>query len=143
RHPDAFTARLKGLADGWRDTGGWADDKVAEQVRADGIDVLVDLGGHMDNARLPLFARRPAPVQVTYLGYPDTTGLAAFDGRLTDEAHDPPGQTDRFHTEPLVRLGAGCWAYAFDDDAPDPGPPPALGRGHVTFACLNRPAKTS
>jgi len=91
--------------------------------------------------RLPLFARRLAPVQVTYLGYPNTTGLPAMDYRFTDAVADPAGEADRFATERLVRFAPTAWAYAPPADAPAPGAPPVLTRGHVTFGCFNNPAK--
>ena len=104
---DGVTRRLRGYGHAWRDVAGLPDARVAEAVRRDRVDVLVDLAGHMANPRLTVFALRPAPVQVTYLGYPDTTGLGAVDWRVTDAAADPPGLTDRFHAEKLYRLG-GC-----------------------------------
>ncbi len=87
--PDAVTEQLKRQADAWRDIAALSDDAAAELIRRDGIDILVDLCGHMPFNRLPLFARRPAPVQVTYLGYPATTGMASMDWRITDSRHDP------------------------------------------------------
>src|SRR5262249_12025745 len=91
--PDAQTARFRSLPHHWRFTQELSDEQVAESIRADGIDILVDLAGHSANSRLTLFAHRPAPVQVTYLGYPNTTGLETIDYRLTDAIADPPGMT--------------------------------------------------
>src|SRR5262249_14577584 len=101
---DIVTERFQPMADRWRSVRGAADEQLAAQIRADEIDILVDLAGHIDHNRLLVFARRPAPVQVTYLGYPDTTGLATMDYRFTDARHDPVGQNDRFHTEKLIRI---------------------------------------
>jgi protein O-GlcNAc transferase len=100
---DQVTEGLRELADHWRDCGGLDAGAIASRVRADRIDVLIDLAGHsMDNG-LPVLALRPAPLQLTYLGYPNTTGLPAVDARLTDEKADPPG-AEQFHLERLVRL---------------------------------------
>jgi predicted O-linked N-acetylglucosamine transferase (SPINDLY family) len=138
---DEVTARLRGLADGWRDTRGVSDQQVSTLIRDDRIDILVDLTGHMADNRLLVFARKPAPVQVSYLGYPDTTGVEAIDYRVTDSIHDPPGETEQYHVERLVRLDPCCWCYEPDDfDAPGPvGPPPVLRNGFMTFVCLNDP----
>jgi predicted O-linked N-acetylglucosamine transferase (SPINDLY family) len=144
QHHDAVMRRCQAYGHAWRDIAGMSDERVERIVRDDQIDVLVDLAGHMANPRLTLFGRRPAPVQVTYLGYPSTTGLGTMDYRFTDSLHDPPGQTERWHTERLVRLDPCCWCYRPDDDAPDVSTLPALSRGgRVTFAAFNRPAKAS
>jgi hypothetical protein len=87
--PDRQTERLRARADVWRDVSAMDDDAVAEAIRADRIDVLVDLAGHLDNRRLLVFARRPAPVLVTYIGYSDTTGMRSIGYRITDAFHDP------------------------------------------------------
>jgi protein O-GlcNAc transferase len=138
QRPDAVTERLRSYADVWRDTHGLSDEQLAEQVREDRIDVLVDLAGHAAGNRLLAFARRPAPVQVTCNGYIDTTGMAAMDYRLTDALHDLPGISDRFHTERLVRLPACNWCYRPDDDRPPVSPSPCLSAGFVTFGSLNK-----
>ncbi len=105
--PDSMTERLMGLADRWRRICGLSDEAVAEQIREDGIQILVDLAGHTGQNRLLAFARKPAPVQATWLGYPDTTGLGTMDYRITDAVADPPGLTERRHTESLMRLPRG------------------------------------
>jgi FkbM family methyltransferase len=138
--PDAVTAKLRALVTAWRDVRGLSDIALAERIREDGIDILVDLGGHSADNRLAVFAHRPAPVQVTYLGYPDTTGLAAVDYRLTDAHADPPGEADALHVERLVRLPAGAWCYAPGMSSPVSEPPRDV-RGHVTFGAFNDFAK--
>ena len=136
---DARTRRFQARADGWRPTHGLPDQGVAGLVHADSIDVLIDVAGHTHGNRLSLFALRPAPIQLTWLGYPGTTGLTVLDGRITDAAADPPGADDHA-TEPLLRL-PHFLCYTPAADAPLPGPPPvALGQP-PTFGCFNAPAK--
>ncbi len=137
RRPDRITERCKKLADCWRDVAVRSDAEIVEQIRADKIDVLVDLAGHIGGNRLLVFARKPAPVQVTYLGYQNTTGLSAMDYRLTDAHADPPGATDRFYTEKLVRLPEAFFVYEPLADAPDVETLPAEREGFITFASLN------
>src|SRR5205823_6077972 len=123
--PDAQTQRLQQHADTWRSTIGWSDDEVARRIRQDEIDILVDQAGHTARNRLRVFAYKPAPVQVTYLGYPNTTGLTTIDYRLTDAVVDPPGEPVR-HTEALVHLPGAFCCYAPPAGAPDVSPLPAL-----------------
>ena len=138
---DEVTARLRGYAAGFERIAGLPEERAAELVRRDRIDVLIDLSGHTRGNRLLLFARRPAPVQATWLGYPNTTGLAAIDYRISDAFADPPGMTEANYTERLLRLPhilccfqpAGVW--------PGVSPLPALAAGFVTFGSLNSPAK--
>ena len=151
---DATTARLKARADHWRPTSGLADAELAAAVRADRIDLLVDLAGHTAGNRLPVFALRPAPLQLTWLGYPGSTGLACFSGRMTDAWADPPEadppeagspeavlpEADPQPTEPLRRL-PHFLCYGPPEAAPAPGPPPCLGGGPPTFGSFNAPAK--
>lgn len=141
--PDDTTTKLKSLADDWRPIAGLSDDQAVAQIDRDGIDVLVDLGGHTAGNRLPIFARRPAPVQLTLFGYPNTTGLAAMDYRVTDAVSDPAGATEALYTEKLLRLPDLAWVYQPPADAPDPGPLPGAERRTFTFGCLNNPAKLS
>jgi protein O-GlcNAc transferase len=138
--PDAVTGRLKALCPAWHDVRGLTDAQVAAQVRADRIDILMDLGGHTAASRLTVLAHRPAPLQGIYLGYPATTGLEAVDFRLTDAVADPPG-TERWYTERLVRIDGAFCCFVPPEGAPDPGPSPAATAGHVTFGSQSNPVK--
>ena len=140
--PDAVTQRFKRLAHHWRTTVGLADDAMADQIRADGIDILVDLAGHTAGNRLAVFARKPAPVQVTWLGYPHSTGLSAIDYRLVDVVTDPMSEVTP-NSEKLVRLERPFLCYAAPTDAPSPAPPPSRARGAMTFGSFNNPTKYS
>jgi predicted O-linked N-acetylglucosamine transferase (SPINDLY family) len=139
--PDAHTAWVQGRVDHWRDVRGQGDAAIACQIADDGIDILVDLAGHTRNQPLGVFARRPAPVQVAWLGYPATSGLPQMDFRLTDEHADPPGAADRCHTEKLIRLEGGFLCYGAPTDSPAVNELPALRIGHVTFGSFNNIAK--
>ncbi len=137
---DEVTERLKRLAAAWRDITAMNDIDAARIIRDDGIDILIDLNGHTAGNRLGIFVERPAPVQVTWLGYPNTTGLEAIDYRIVDELTDPPGR-EAFHTESLLRL-PGCFlCYRHPDDAPEVALPPMLENGYVTFGSFNNLAK--
>ncbi len=140
--PDHVTARLQSLADHWVSTVGMSDEALAARVQADGTDILVDCAGHTAHNRLRVFARKPAPVQVTWLGYPNTTGLSAIDYRLVDAVTDPPG-ADALASEHLIRLPGGFLCYAGMSDAPELAPPPCLATGAVTFGSFNNPTKLS
>ncbi|GMW07696.1 MAG: hypothetical protein AMXMBFR8_24920 [Nevskiales bacterium] len=135
--PDDRTRQLQAGADQWRTIAGKSDEAVAAMIREDGIDVLVDLAGHTANNRLLVFARKPAPVQVAWLGYPGTTGMRAMDYRLTDAIADPPGEADRLHVENLVRLPRGFLCYQGARPLPEVAPAPCLAQGHVTFGSFN------
>ncbi len=139
---DATTEHLKGLANHWVDTHRMSDRELDRKIRDDGIDILVDLAGHTANNRLLAMAGHPAPVQITYIGYPATTGLPAMDYRITDAWADPPGQ-ERFYTEELVRLPSGFLCYQPPIDAPEVGPPPVASAGHFTFGSFNMLEKTT
>lgn len=133
--PDACTAELKRLVPRWRDIHPLPDRAVAEQIRRDGIDILVDLAGHTRDNRLSVFAHHPAPVQAAYLGYCATTGLSAIDYRLTDIWADPAG-TEKYYTEHLLRLPGGLCCYAPFPNAPAVAPPPCLANGYMTYGCF-------
>ncbi len=142
-HPrvDAMSAKLRQHAAVWRHFAGSSHAAVESAIRADAPDVLFDLAGHTGLNRLPLFARRLAPVQITYLGYPDTTGLRAMDYRFVDAITDPVGEAEAGHTEQLVRFAPTAWSYAPPADAPEPAPPPCVAGAPVTFGCFNNFAK--
>ena len=138
---DAVTERMRAVADVWRDIQAWPDEVAAQAIRNDGIDILIDVSGHTSGNRLLLFARKPAPLQLSYLGYLNTTGLAAIDCRITDACADPPGPGEAAHTECLLRLPQSLWCYAPPADAPPVCAPPALKRAYVTFASFNHIGK--
>ena len=139
---DATNARLRGLSDRWIDCAQMTDDELARRIRAEGIDILVDLAGHTRGNRLAVFARRPAPIQVTWLGYPTGTGFDAIDYRLTDGIVDPPDEASP-GAETLVRLPHSYYCYRPPVESPPVGALPALAAGHVTFGSFNHTAKCS
>ena len=145
-HPkeDAVTARLRAHVEHWTPCALLTDEDLAERIRADRIDILVDMAGHTSGNRLPVFARRPAPVQVTWLGYPGTTGLSAMDWRLCSAETDPEG-AERWHSERLYRLKSlWCYRPRGDEAPPRGGASPALSRGgEVWFGSMNNLAKVS
>lgn len=140
---DDVTERFERLADDWVKIRGTPDDRVAERIRRDEIDILVDLSGHTNDNRLMVFARKPAPVQVSWLGYPNTTGLRAMDYRITDELADPAGDGDCLYTEKLIRLPGGFICYQRDVHSPAaPAPADASGRP-LTFGSFNTLGKVT
>lgn len=140
--PDDVTDRIRRQVPLWREVGGMADAALAETIRGDGVDILIDLTGHNASNRLLAFARRPAPVQATWLGYIGTTGLAAIDYLLADAFHVPPGE-EAAYAETIVRLPEAYICYTPPDFALAVGPLPAARHGAVTFGCFNRLAKLS
>lgn len=139
--PDAITARLRALCDRFTDVSALSDDKTAALIRSLGIDILVELGGHTEGSRLLVLARRPAPVQISWLGYPNTTGVEAVRHRFTDALVDPEGEADRCSVESLLRLPNGFLCYEAPAGAPDVAPPPSTSRGFITFGSFNTLAK--
>jgi predicted O-linked N-acetylglucosamine transferase (SPINDLY family) len=134
---DEVTARYRGYAEHWLTTHGIRDEALAERIRADGIDILVDLAGHTADNRLAVFARKPAPVSLSWLGYGYSTGLTAVDYFLSDAANTPPGYNDLFAEQPW-RLPTPGYAYRPAPDMGAVGPLPAKERGYVTFGTLTR-----
>ena len=122
---DATSERLRAHASLWRNFVGLPHAAVEARIRSDAPDILVDLAGHTGFNRLPLFARRLAPVQLSYLGYPNTSGLAAMDFRFTDALADPHGLADRLHSEKLIRFSSCAWVYEPPSSAPDLSTPPS------------------
>ena len=137
---DDLTAEFQRCADHWRNTRSLQDEELAKVIHADEIDILVGLNLHLANTRLLAFAPHPAPVQITFAGYPGTTGLHAMDYRLTDPYLDPPGENDELYSEESIRLPHSFWCYAPSEFVPL-HPLPALANGFVTFGCLNNFAK--
>lgn len=137
---DARTRLLQAIADRWLQVEDLTDDQLTARVRSDEIDVLFDLSGHTGGNRLGMFARKPAPIQIGWIGYPGTTGLEAIDWRIVDAYIAPPGELDRQFSERLLYLP---WYAGFEDvaDAPPCGPLPALANGYLTFGSFNRPNK--
>jgi protein O-GlcNAc transferase len=148
--PDSMTERIKTYVDHWQPVVAIGDEKLAQLIRADQIDVLVDLSVHMGGNHLLAFARKPAPVQITWLGYPGTTGMDAMDWRLSDPYLDPPassgdaerpGPNDGFYSERTYRLSDTFWCYDPLTVDPVPNDLPALDKDSVTFGCLNNLCK--
>jgi protein O-GlcNAc transferase len=137
---DETTARFQKMAAHWRDSEKWSNPQLVETIRQDRIDILVDLSGHGSGSRLVAFACKPAPIQVTYLGYPNTTGLSTMDYRFTDATADPPGQTDAFYTEKLVRFAHTFLCYTPPTDAPQISPLSG-DTTPITFGSFNALAK--
>lgn len=135
---DQITSHLRKSSEHWRDIAAMTDEQVEQVIRQDQIDILIDLAGHTNGNRLGVFARRPAPIQVTYLGYPDTTGLREIGYRITDPQADPPGQTEHLHTEKLLRLPEIFATFHPPSNAPPVAPLPSDSRGNITFASFSR-----
>ncbi|MFW6255150.1 MAG: hypothetical protein ACOC41_09510, partial [Chitinivibrionales bacterium] len=140
--PDDVTKRLQTHVHKWRIIAGATDTQVADQVYNDRIDILVDLAGHSGKNRLGVFMMKPAAIQVTYLGYPATTGLSTMDYRLTDEYADPAGQ-EIYHTEELYRLPASFLCYRPPEIYPKVAESPCRQNGYITFGSFNNLPKIS
>lgn len=138
---DEITELLSRLSDGWQDAARMDDVALARQVQADGIDILFDLAGHTGGQRLGVFARKPAPLQFTWLGYLATTGLDAMDYRLCDRHTDPVGPSEAWQIEAPARMPDSQWCYSPLFEVPAPGPLPRLKNGHWTLGSTNQMAK--
>ena len=143
RRHDAITVQFQALADIWRDVAADSDEQIAQIIREDKIDILVDLTLHMEGNRLLVLARKPSPVQVTFGGYPGTTGLETIDYRLTDPHLDPPGMHDEFYSEQSIRLPDCFWCYDPQQSDVAVNALPALSGGGITFGCLNNFCKVN
>lgn len=141
RHADGFTERFQKAADHWRNVRALSDEGLTHTIRNDSIDILFECAGHMAGRRLLACARRPAPVQISFPLYPNTTGLSAMDYRITDPYFSPP-DVDRYHSETLIRLPDAHVCYEPSDRtlAPSARPPRESG-GRLTFGCFNNVAK--
>ena len=140
-HTDDSTARMKALVSNWRQVNEMNDEDLARMIHADGIDILVDLAGHTARNRMGVFIRKPAPIQVTWIGYPNTTGLSTMDYRITDSLADPVGAADAMHTEKLLRLPECFSCFQAPRQSPDVRPLPALANGFITIGSFNNFAK--
>ena len=140
--PDKFSQRIADFSTKWQSILQLSDVEAAELIRQDKIDILVDLGGHTADNRLKVFCLKPAPVQVSWLGYPDTTGLKSIDYRLVDDITEPEG-AEKYSSEKIIRLPGGFHCYSPFDDSPDVSPSPSKKNGYVTYGSFNNFAKCS
>ena len=138
---DPFTEQIRRYADVWHGIAGLSDSQAADLIRQDQIDILVDLALHTAGNRLLVFARKPAPVQVSYLGYCSSTGLETMDYRLSDPHLDPPDSDLSAYSEGTIHLPETYWCFNNGGPTPEPGPPPVEAMGFITFGCLNNFAK--
>ena len=138
--PDALTAQIEASVEHWFTVSGYSDAALAQRIRSDGIDVLIELAGHTAGNRLPLLAQRVAPLQVSYLGYPFSTGLAAIDALLGDTVTTPEADA-ALYRERVLRLPHFPFCMQPHASAPPVAPLPATRNGHLTFGCFNSLAK--
>jgi protein O-GlcNAc transferase len=141
--PDHLTQLMQQHADRWHPTSALSHEALAQLICKEQIDVLIDLSMHMDGTRLPTFARKPAPVQITYLAYCSTTGLAAMDYRVSDPYLDPPGGDEAVYSEKTLRLPRTYWCYQAPPYGAELTPLPAASKGYITFASLNTFSKVT
>lgn len=139
--PDETTHQLRGLVKHWRDVSRLSPPEIMDLIRQDRIDILVELSGHTSTRILQVCTGKPSPVQISYLGYPDTTGLRSMDYRITDDEADPPGITDECSTESLLRIEPCFLCYRPPGGTPEPAGPPCRAAGHITFGSFNNRAK--
>ncbi len=140
---DSKTGHIQSLAQHWRDVADLDDLDLGKQIRKDNIDILVDLSGHSAGHRLGTFCYRPAPVQATWLGYPNTSGLSTMDFRITDIIADPEGDQDQFYTEELIRVEGSFLCYQGNDALPFEQKLPADTSGYLTFGSFNNLTKVN
>lgn len=137
KRPDKVSADLENLADHWRSIHGMQDDRTAQTIYEDGIDILIELNGHTGDHRLELMDRKPAPIQMSWLGYPNTTGLSTIDYRIVDEVVEPKGHAEPYSTEKLLHLPNGFHCFRPPEEADEVAPSPAQKNGFVTFGSFN------
>jgi len=143
RQPDTMTRRIRDQSNVWREVSSLSDNQLTSLIREDEIDILIDLTAHMDRNRMLVFARKPAPVQITYLAYCSTTGLETMDYRISDPYLDPADRSPDAYVEQTLTLPSTYWCFEPVNDAISPAPLPMLQNGHVTFGCLNNFAKVT
>lgn len=142
-NPDNTTERLKRLSHHWRDIHAMPTEHSSKLIREDGIDILIELGGHTSHELLPVLSERPAPVQITYLGYPNTTGMSSIDYRITDTLSDPEPEADLTHSEKLIRMPNGFLCYRPEPDSPNISLTPYLKNNEITFGSFNKFSKVT
>ncbi|MDM4014584.1 tetratricopeptide repeat protein [Roseiconus lacunae] len=139
---DRVTQKLRSMADHWRQSLGYSDQQLNQQVIDDEIDILVDLSGHTSGNRLVAWSMKPAPIQISWLGYPNTSGVEAIDYTFSCDIMNPPDEPS-YHTEQLLRIPGGSFSFRPPENAPELSPSPLLKKGHVTFGSFHRPFKVS
>ncbi len=141
--PDEMTDLIESLSDHYVNIHGMTSAAIADLIRQDEIDVLVDLQSHTGNSLLPVFGRKPAPVQVSWLGYPNTTGMSQMDYRLSDSITEPEGESDDLSSEKIYRIEEGFHNYRMPDGAHEPSVLPVLKNNYITFGSFNNSSKIS
>jgi len=142
-NPDAVTKEIKLSVDHWRDIHNKTAEEIVQQITIDDIDILIDLAGHTKGNYLPVFSARPAPLQISYIGYPFSTGLKSMDYKLVDESTDPTGATESHYSEKLLRLSPSCFCYTPGEEFPIINEPPSKKNNHITFGSFNKFQKLS
>jgi protein O-GlcNAc transferase len=140
---DEVTKSIQNHTNQWRSIIEMSDEEATELIRKDEIDILIDLAGHTARNRILLFARKPAPIQISWIGYLATTGLSTIDYKITDNFTDPPGEMEYFYTENLIRLPDSFLCFLPDKDSPAIGTLPALSAGYITFGSFNKLIKVT
>jgi predicted O-linked N-acetylglucosamine transferase (SPINDLY family) len=142
QRPDGMTAQFRDCAALWQDSGWWSDEQLAGQIRRDRVDILVDLSQHSAGNRLRVFAQKPAPVQVSFAGYPGSTGVETIGWRITDRFLDPP-EDRSLAGEELIRLPDSFWCFDPLGETPSVNTLPVFEAGVVTFGCLSKFSKVN
>lgn len=140
---DDVTERLKRYPDKWVDIFNIPDSDLFKKIQQDKVDILVDLAGHTAYNRISLLAQKPAPIQITWLGYPNTTGLSSIDYKIVDNITDPPSLNDNFYSEKLLRMPYSFLCYLPFESSPEIDQPPVIKNGYITFGSFNNIAKIS